>query len=77
MSYDTKCYDLAEAFLEDYDTPHLAAYKLAAEEIAQAIQSTIEDALSDLTKRNVVREKSVGTPWLSQCPRRAGGAPDV
>lgn len=38
MSYDTKCYDLAEAFLDD--EPHL---KAKTGELAQLIQTTIED----------------------------------
>lgn len=38
MAYDTKCYDLAEAFLEDES--HL---KAKVGELAQLIQTTIED----------------------------------
>lgn len=38
-NYDTKCYDLAEAFLED--TPHLAT-ATRTDELAALIQSTIE-----------------------------------
>ncbi len=41
-TYDTKCYDLAETFLED--SPHLATAK-RTEELAALIQTTIEDWL--------------------------------
>ena len=39
MAYDTKCYDLAEAFLED--SPHLNTER-RRDELAQLIQSIIE-----------------------------------
>lgn len=39
MAYDSKCYDLAEAFLED--SPHLNGDRRRGE-LAQLIQSTIE-----------------------------------
>jgi hypothetical protein len=41
MSFDTKCYELAIAFLEDDPKPASAN----AEELAQLIQDTIEDYL--------------------------------
>lgn len=41
--YDTKCYDLAEAFLED--EPHLATTKRMCE-LAELIQMTIEDYIA-------------------------------
>lgn len=43
MSYDQKCYDLAEAFLED--EPELNTEK-NRDELAQAIQDVIEGHLS-------------------------------
>ena len=43
MAYDTKCFDLAEAFLED--SPHLATAK-RTDELAQLIQTTIEDFIA-------------------------------
>jgi len=43
MSYDVKCYDLAEAFLED--EPHLDTEKRRSE-LAQIIQTAIEDFIS-------------------------------
>ena len=47
MAYDSKCYDLAEAFLSDVQNPvkHEDAHKLA-----QDIQSVIEDYLNDLER---------------------------
>ena len=42
-NYDTKCYDLAEAFLED--EPHLATTKRTCE-LAELIQKTIEDFIT-------------------------------
>lgn len=47
MSYDQKCYDLAEAFLSDVQNPvkHEDAHKLA-----QDIQSVIEDYLDELER---------------------------
>lgn len=43
MSYDVKCYDLAEAFLTD--EPNLNT-KVRRNELAQLIQTTIEDFIS-------------------------------
>ena len=43
MSYDQKCFDLAEAFLSD--EPHLATAK-RTNELAQIIQSAIEDFIT-------------------------------
>lgn len=40
MSYDSRCYDLAEVFLDD--EPHLNAESYRTE-LAQLIQNTIED----------------------------------
>ena len=47
MSYDQKCYDLAEAFLSDVQNPvkHEDAHKLA-----QDIQGVIEDYLDELER---------------------------
>lgn len=45
MSYDTKCYDLAEAFLEDEPALNNESHRKAlAQEIQNAIESFIEDA---------------------------------
>jgi hypothetical protein len=43
-SYDSKCFDLADAFLSD--EPHLATDK-NTDELAATIQSTIEDFIAD------------------------------
>ena len=43
MAYDTKCYDLAEAFLED--EPHLNTDK-RRDMLAQIIQTSIEDYIA-------------------------------
>lgn len=48
MSFDAKCYDLAEAFLED--TPHLWTDK-RAKELAQIIQDAVEGYI-ELEQRN-------------------------
>jgi hypothetical protein len=42
-NYDQKCFDLAEAFLED--EPHLATER-RTDELAALIQSTIEDYIT-------------------------------
>lgn len=44
MSYDQKCYDLAAIFLGD--EPHLHT-EGRVEELAQLIQTTIEDYITD------------------------------
>jgi Mn-dependent DtxR family transcriptional regulator len=43
MSYDPKCYDLAESFLQD----HPGYPKEAADDLAQAIQDAIEEWFED------------------------------
>lgn len=43
MAYDTKCYDLAEAFLEDHSHLNTEANRHT---LAQLIQTTIEDEIS-------------------------------
>jgi hypothetical protein len=48
VSYDVKCYALAEAFLEDYDLPEPGDWRTIAGQLAQRIQTGIEDDLSDL-----------------------------
>lgn len=45
MSYDTKCYELAEHFTEDVP---LSARKETTEQLAQVIQDAIEDFLREL-----------------------------
>ena len=45
MSYDPKCYDLAEAFLKDGGWTHTTDI----EKLAQKIQDVIEDHLADLS----------------------------
>lgn len=49
MSYDAKCYDLAEAFLKEagYDNT------IDKDQLAQAIQDCIEDYLCDLDAKDV------------------------
>jgi hypothetical protein len=42
MSYDEKCYALAETFLDDADTQHINN-KNNRSSLAQAIQDAIED----------------------------------
>lgn len=42
-TYDTKCFDLAEAFLSD--APHLATHD-RADELAALIQRTIEEFIA-------------------------------
>ena len=44
MSFDPKCYEIAECFLED--TPRLYNDKVRAK-LAQTIQDVIEDFISD------------------------------
>ncbi len=44
MTYDTKCDELARAFLADYD---LAKDEPLVAALAQAIQTTIEDFLNE------------------------------
>ena len=45
MSYDQKCLDLAETFLEDVENPVVEAHAAA---LAQEIQTTIEDFLEEI-----------------------------
>lgn len=45
MAYDTKCFDLAEAFLED--SPHLNT-EARRHTLAQLIQTTIEDEIAHM-----------------------------
>ncbi len=47
MSYDTKCYELAEYFLEDHFAPNEAP-EATKREMAQAIQDGIEMLLATL-----------------------------
>lgn len=43
--YDTKCYELAEAFLEDEGILNTEAYR---KHLAQAIQNAIEGEIADM-----------------------------
>ena len=45
MSYDLRCYDLAEIFLQD--EPKLAKDKKTALRLAQCIQTVIEDWIAE------------------------------
>ena len=45
MPFDQKCYDLAEMFLKDGHTAPVSETRI--NELAQAIQDTIEDFLRD------------------------------
>ena len=50
MTYDSKCFDLAQAFLDDepgYDDLPKSERDRLADQIAQDIQRAIEDALAD------------------------------
>jgi len=44
---DTKCHDLAEAFLEDMEVNDEAQKRRMVDELASLIQVTIEDQLAD------------------------------
>lgn len=46
MSYDKKCYDLADAFLSDTDTSHLGS-ESNKDKLAQEIQNTIEAFIAE------------------------------
>lgn len=46
MSYDPKCYDLADEFLDDFDTQKLHSHA-NADELAQRIQNVIEDFIAE------------------------------
>lgn len=50
MSYDSRCYDLAETFLEDEPTINTEANRA---ELAQLIQTTIEDHIAWLQAPDV------------------------
>lgn len=41
MSYDEKCYGLAEAFLDDTDTQHINT-EFHRDKLAQAVQDAVE-----------------------------------
>ena len=43
--FDSRCYDLAEVFLDD--EPELKAIPAATEQLAQAIQDCIEEWIKD------------------------------
>lgn len=47
MTYDQKCYDLAEAFLSDEPNADTSEHRHV---LAQRIQSAIEDYLAELTE---------------------------
>jgi hypothetical protein len=57
MSYDTKCYDLAVAFLEDYSSVRLISWEAARERLAQEIQTAIEDELGSMVDEGLIKEK--------------------
>lgn len=46
MSYDTKCHDLAHAFLADTDTQDINS-EANTHELAQRIQDTIEEFIEE------------------------------
>ena len=52
MAFDIMCYDLAESFLPDKAT------QAQINHLAQTIQDTIEDYLSDLNDEEALREES-------------------
>lgn len=45
ISFDSKCFDLAEHFLEDEEIDNEAQRKRMTDELAALIQTTIEDQL--------------------------------
>ena len=47
MSYDTKCYELAVAFLNDYRYVSTEQRQVREAELAQIIQNSIENYLED------------------------------
>ena len=47
MSYDTACYDLAASFLDDSNANHRKDNIELAKELAQRIQTTIEDFMEE------------------------------
>lgn len=53
MSYDPRCLELVELFLED--EPELKADKTFAESVAQEIQTCIEDSIT--LRRSELREE--------------------
>ncbi len=60
MSYDQKCYDLAEAFLDDTDTQPLNTEANRCQ-LAQEIQTVIEDFIEMERGKAFLRsEQSVG-----------------
>lgn len=56
MSYDVKCYRLAEDFLDDYVVPNKVTLEKVAGQIAQAVQDCIEDEIADLLERKMIEE---------------------
>ncbi len=50
--YDPKCFELAELFLSDYRSEIEEIDKGRVEELAEEIQQTIEDFISDIEQRN-------------------------
>lgn len=60
MAYDPKCYELAEAFLEDEPAFNLKANK---EELAQEIQTTIENWLDDVRGKERDEPRETGDAW--------------
>lgn len=48
MTYDAKCWTLAQGWLVDTSFPDAALRARATERLAQAIQTAIEDALPDI-----------------------------
>jgi hypothetical protein len=47
MTYDTKCYELAEYFIKDAVEPGEEVLKKDIEDLAKAIQMAIEEWLQD------------------------------
>lgn len=57
MSYDTKCFALATAFMEDY--PHLSNRYARIQQMAQEIQTLIEDVIDDFESEDRNAEAKV------------------
>ena len=65
MGYDSKCYDLAEAFLADAPTINSIATR---HQLAQHIQTTIEDWISYEEGEQSRRELNNETCSSHPCP---------
>jgi hypothetical protein len=71
MSYDPKCYDLAEAFLEDEDDKLNTAANI--DRIAQRIQDNIEDEILRIRQdADYAIEAAKDSKWQALLDERRG-----